>query len=137
MGVAHEWKARMAKRESQSSLRRLPPHILHRSRDLRHPLPPPEARLWRRLRDHQLGLHIRRQHVLLGRFIADFYCAKCRLCIEIDGDTHCEADQAEYDAARTAWLEEHGIHVIRFTNSEVMRNLASVLEGIQRACQTE
>jgi len=72
------------------------------------PPTPAEERVWKRVRDHQLGVHVRRQHVLLGRFIADFYCTQARLCIEIDGDTHAEAQQEEYDAARTSLLEAAG-----------------------------
>ncbi|HKY84538.1 MAG TPA: endonuclease domain-containing protein [Anaerolineales bacterium] len=103
---------------------------MQRSRDLRHPLTPPEQRLWRRLRGRQLGRHIRRQHVLLGRFIADFYCAGAKLCIEVDGDSHAEPDQAEYDTARTAWLEAHGYRVIRFTNRDVTHDLDGVRQAI-------
>jgi len=116
---------------------RIPPIILQRSRDLRHPQTPAETRLWEQVRNHRLGVHIRRQHVLLGRFIADFYCSTARLCIEIDGDTHGEPDQAAYDAARTEWLEAHGLRVIRFTNDEVQGNLRSVLVAIRRACGIE
>src|SRR3990172_506958 len=115
-------------------LGRIPPAILKRSRDLRHPLTPAETRLWHQVRDHELGVHIRREQVLLGRFIADFYCAGARLSIEIDGDTHSDPDQAEYDAARSEWLEAHEVRVIRFTNDEVLRNLPSVLVAIRRAC---
>ena len=110
---------------------RIAPAILHRSRELRHPLTLPEKRLWAILRDHGAGVHIRRQHVLLGRFIADFYCAPACLCIEIDGDSHAEPEQAAYDAARTNLLEEHGYRLIRFTNAEVMRNLEGVVGAIQ------
>jgi len=103
--------------------------------ELRHPLTPPEKELWRRLRDHQLGFHIRRQHVLLGRYIADFYCADARLCIEVDGDSHAEPDQIEYDAARTRALETEGYRVMRFTNRDVFRDLKGVLETITQACK--
>jgi very-short-patch-repair endonuclease len=82
-------------------------------------------------------MHIRRQHVLLCRFVADFYYAPARLCIEIDGDTHSDPDQAENDAARTEWLAAHEVRVIRFSNDEVMRNLPSVLIAIRRACGVE
>lgn len=92
------------------------------------------APVWARMRNHQLGFHIRRQHVVLGRFIADFYCAAARLCIEIDGDTHAEPGQAEYDLARSAWLESHGYQVIRFTNADVHRDLEAVLRALQEAC---
>jgi len=59
------------------------------------------------VRRRQLGFKIRRQHPI-DRFIADFYCAEARLVIEIDGDSHVAPDQAEYDEARTLWLEERG-----------------------------
>ena len=117
-----------------STRRRIRPSILQKSRDLRHPLTPPEKVLWSRLRDHQLGFHLRRQHTLLGRYIADFYCAQARVCIEVDGDSH--AEQAEYDRARTADLEAEGYQVIRFTNREILRDLEAVLEAIVEACRT-
>jgi adenine-specific DNA-methyltransferase len=113
---------------------RLPPALLRHARESRHEPTAAEQRVWAAVRDHQLGVHIRRQHALLGRFIADFYCAQARLCIEIDGDTHAEPGQIEYDAARTAWLSQRGCRVIRFTNADVFENLVGVLEAIRSAC---
>jgi very-short-patch-repair endonuclease len=57
------------------------PRILQRSRDFRHPLTPPEAKIWRAVRNRQLGFKIRRQHPI-GRFIADFRLGdtQCPLC---------------------------------------------------------
>lgn len=112
---------------------RIRPQLTQRSRDMRHPLTPAEAKVWARVRNQQLGYKIRRQH-LIGHFIADFYCAQAKLVIEIDGDSHTEPDQAEYDAARTVWLEERGYRVLRFQNTEVHQNLEAVLEALQRAC---
>ena len=74
----------------------------------------------------------RRQHPI-WRFIADFYCASARLIIEIDGDTHAEPGQLEYDAARTNWLETRGYRVIRFTNAQVLNELGAVLIVIATA----
>jgi very-short-patch-repair endonuclease len=108
--------------------------ILQYARDLRHPLTPAERKVWAAVRNRRLGYKIRRQHPI-SRFIADFYCAEAKLVIEIDGDTHAEPAQAEYDAARTAWLEAHGHHVIRFSNREVYENLDGVLEAIREACE--
>ena len=125
----------MSERKGKSLRLRIPPSIRQRSRDFRHPLTPVEQRLWNWVRDHRLGVHVRRQHVLLGRFIADFYCARVRVCIEIDGDTHVAADQADYDAARTSLLEAYGYRVIRFTNAEVIENLEGVVRAIQEACK--
>ena len=110
------------------------PALLERARDFRHPLTPPEAKVWNGVRNRQLGFKIRRQHAI-GRFIVDFYCAEARLAIEIDGDTHAARDQAIYDSARTSWLRERGHKVIRFEAGEVGRSLASVLEAMRAACE--
>jgi very-short-patch-repair endonuclease len=56
------------------------------------------------------------------------------LCIEVDGDSHAEPDQIEYDQARTKWLMEEGYRVIRFTNREVFNQLEAVLEAILQEC---
>lgn len=102
---------------------------------MRQPQTPAERTLWARLRDRRLsGLKFRRQHPI-GRFIVDFCCPARRLAVEIDGDSH--AEQAEYDAARTAWLVEQGYAVIRFTNQEVHRHIEAVLEAILTACQRQ
>jgi very-short-patch-repair endonuclease len=57
------------------------PAILQRARDFRHPLTPPEAKVWQAVRKRQLGFKIRRQHPI-GRFIADFRLGdtSCPLC---------------------------------------------------------
>jgi very-short-patch-repair endonuclease len=110
------------------------PAILQRSRDLRHPLTPSEARVWQAIRKRQPGFKIRRQQPI-SRFILDFYCAEARLAIEIDGDSHSESDQAAYDAARTEWLQERGYKVIRFEARQVDQDLPSVVEAIRRACE--
>ena len=120
--------------ERDDALAHSHPAIRARARELRHPLTPAEQRLWNRLRDHQLGVHIRRQHPI-WRFIADFYCGATRVVIEVDGNTHAEADQAAYDAARTAWLEARGYRVIRFRNDDVFERLPAVLEAIRVACE--
>ena len=45
---------------------------------------------------------------ILGNYIADFYCAKAKLVIELDGSQHYEDRNAEKDARRTAFLEVDG-----------------------------
>jgi very-short-patch-repair endonuclease len=110
------------------------PAILQRSREFRHPLTPPEAKVWHAVRNRQLVFKLRRQHAI-GRFIADFYCAEAKLVIEIDGDTHAVPDQTAYDSTRTARLEERGYKVIRFQAGEVGRSVEAVLEVIRSACE--
>jgi adenine-specific DNA-methyltransferase len=70
----------------------------------------------------------RHQHAI-GPFIVDFYCARAKLVVEVDGDTH--GTQEEYDEARTRWLEQRGLRVIRFTNPDVHGRLDAVLESIR------
>ena len=110
---------------------RVYPPILARARELRRPQTPAETTLWRVLRNRNLQYKFRRQHPI-ENFIVDFYCAQAKLCIEIDGFTHLEPSQAEYDAARTTYLEESGYKVIRFTNDDVRHNLDAVVGEIIR-----
>ena len=65
-------------------------------------------------------------------FIADFYCAKAKLAIELDGSQHFSNEGKAYDESRTAGLEEYGITVIRFSNAEVDRHFESVCEVIDK-----
>lgn len=110
------------------------PAILRLARDHRHPLTPAEAKIWSKVRNRGLGFKIRRQHPI-WRFIVDFYCAEANLAIEIDGDSHAESDQEEYDKARTKWLEERGYKVIRIMNEDVHRHLEDALKEIYLVCQ--
>ena len=102
------------------------------ARELRKTMTPAEAALWQRLRGKQLdGWHFRRQHAV-GPFIVDFFCAKAKLVIEVDGSIHKQ--QVEYDAERTTWLEsERGYRVIRFTNQAVLTDIEGVLNHIRDA----
>jgi very-short-patch-repair endonuclease len=111
------------------------PPLLARARELRQPQTPAESTLWRVLRNRSVIYKFRRQHPI-DRFIIDFYCAQAKLCIEIDGSTHLEPSQAEYDAARTAYLEESGYSVIRFTNEDVRYHMDAVVEGIIRKIES-
>ena len=52
------------------------------------------------------------------------------MVIEIDGHSHAESERREYDAARTQWLEQQGMRVVRFTNRDVDTNIEGVLEAI-------
>jgi len=61
------------------------PEIFKLARELRKRETPSEKTLWSHLsRNQLLGLQFRRQHPI-NRFIADFYCPKIKLIIEIDG----------------------------------------------------
>lgn len=114
---------------------RIYPPLLQRAREMRHSQTPAEATLWRGIRDRNLGYKFRRQHPI-DHFIIDFYCAEAKLCIEVDGSSHFEAGQKEYDDARTTYLEELGYKVIRFTNDDVRYNIHAVVDEIARAIES-
>jgi very-short-patch-repair endonuclease len=91
---------------------RAPSRIIGTARNLRRKLSPPEARLWARLRARLPGQPVfRRQHPI-GPYVLDFYCAKARLAIEIDGISHSMGDRPQRDESREAWLERHGAKVV-------------------------
>jgi very-short-patch-repair endonuclease len=114
---------------------RIYPPLLKRAREMRQPQTPAETTLWRALRNRNLKYKFRRQHPI-ENFIIDFYCAQAKLCIEIDGASHLEAAQMEYDAARTAYLQESGYQLIRFTNDDVRYNLDAVVDSIVKKIES-
>ena len=66
----------------------------------------------------------------IGEYIVDFYCAKARIVIELDGGGHYEIDQQNKDAVRTHTLESIGLIVLRIPNNEIDRNFIGVCECI-------
>ncbi len=63
---------------------------------------------------------------VLGKYIADFYCAKANVVIELDGSQHYEVDGRLKDERRTEYLEQYRIKVIRITNLDILRNFEGV-----------
>jgi very-short-patch-repair endonuclease len=98
--------------------------LIPRAQEMRREMTKAEARLWfGLLRD--FSPRVRRQRPF-GRFIADFYCAACKVVIEVDGGQHFTLDGLAYDAERTTFLEGLGLQVIRFSNADVLENLDGV-----------
>ena len=70
---------------------------------------------------------------VLGKYIADFYCAEAKLVIELDGSQHYEPDNAQKDDERTEFLKGYGLNVLRIPNNEINRNFRGVCEYIDAA----
>jgi very-short-patch-repair endonuclease len=85
----------------------------------------PERLLWSKLR-HVRGWY--KQKVVLG-YIADFWCPKAGLVIEVDGPHHVK--QRTYDAHRDAVLKRHGIETMRFDVMTVENSLPAVVAIIE------
>jgi len=97
---------------------------------LRHNETEAEKKLWQRLYKSQLhGFRFKRQHPI-GYNIADFYCHKAKLVIEIDGNSHNAREQKLHDKIRTDEFEAIGLNVIRFTNEEVLMHMDEVVKRI-------
>jgi very-short-patch-repair endonuclease len=101
--------------------------FIGRRRELRNNQTSEEQKLWYYLRKSQLGYKFQRQHSI-GPYIVDFYCFKKRLIVELDGAQHLDAQ--EYDQERTNYLETLGFRVVRFWNSDIKKNLHTVIEQI-------
>ena len=70
---------------------------------------------------------------VLGKYIADFYCAEAKLVIELDGSEHYTEEGRQHDEERTAFLNEYGLTVIRFTNLDIRDRFQGVCQYIDRA----
>ena len=70
---------------------------------------------------------------VLGKYIADFYCAQAGIVIELDGSQHHEDRNIMKDQERTAFLESYGLRIVRSPNNEFMRNFRGVCEYIDTA----
>jgi len=95
---------------------------------LRKNMTPWEKKLWYNfLRNYPV--RFQRQKAI-GNYIADFYCAKAMLVIELDGSQHYEDDQMLQDAKRTKELENMNLRVLRICNLDIDRNFDGVCEQI-------
>ena len=101
------------------------------AKDLHRNMTPWERKLWYAfLRSYPV--RFQRQKAL-GAYIVDFYCAKARLALELDGGGHYTPEQKERDAARSQALEQLGLRVMRFSSLEIDRNFYGVCETIDMA----
>ena len=94
------------------------------ARKLRKEMTPWERKLWYCFLK-TYSVRFQRQKAI-GEFIADFYCAKASLIVELDGSGHYDPEQKIKDKIRTNHLEKLGIRVIRFSNRDVDRNFYGV-----------
>ena len=103
-------------------------NLTKRAQNLRKTMTKEEALLWYRFLC-RYPLRFRRQYVI-GNYIADFYCHKAKLVVELDGSQHYTPEEQEYDRKRTRYLEEQGLFVLRFSNLDVLRRFHEVCEAV-------
>jgi very-short-patch-repair endonuclease len=90
----------------------------------------PEMLIWSRIRGrHENFPRYKRNHPI-GKYYADFYCAKAMLVIEIDGASHGQGDRPEQDDMRDEWMKSKGYEVIRISAVDVLREPDEVVQGM-------
>ena len=105
-------------------------HMTHLSQNLRVNATPEENTLWYQfLRRHPV--QFRRQFVFTP-YIVDFYCARAKLVLELDGSQHYSPEGMEKDAQRTAYLEQRGLKILRFSNADIQTHLREVCDQIDQ-----
>ena len=98
---------------------------------MRANMTPQEQHLWFGfLRSYPV--RFRRQSVIY-HYIADFYCDKAKLVIEVDGTQHLKPDAIEYDHIRTLTFNQIAITVMRFTNDDIDRRFDLARKMIDQA----
>ena len=104
--------------------------LLANAKNLRRNMTKEERRLWYNFLSNYSEKFVRQK--IIGNYIADFYCAKAKLVIELDGSQHYEDANMEYDEVRSKYFAEYGIDVLRISNLEVNKNFRGVCEYINR-----
>ncbi|MFA6270098.1 MAG: DUF559 domain-containing protein [Candidatus Paceibacterota bacterium] len=106
--------------------------FIERRVELRKNQTPTEEKLWFFLRGNKLnGVKFKRQHSI-GGYIPDFYCAKKKLIIELDGEIHNTTEAREYDEVRDKFFKELGYTTLRFLNREIENDIDEVLDKISK-----
>ncbi|MCB4791521.1 MAG: endonuclease domain-containing protein [Elusimicrobia bacterium] len=103
---------------------------IERSRHLRKNQTEGEMKLWSVLRNRSLeGAKFRRQFSV-GRYILDFYSPEYKLAIEADGGQHYDEINKKRDERRGKELDQIGIRVLRFSNTDILNNIDGVCKVI-------
>ena len=104
------------------------------ARSLRKKQTKEESLLWYRfLRNYPYRFH--RQYVI-GNYIADFYCHKAGIVVELDGSQHYLPENHPQELQRTQYLESQELLVLRFSNLDVMNHFSRVCESIDLAVKS-
>ena len=105
-------------------------NLKENSRKLRNNMTEQERHIWHCFLKNYPVKFVRQRPI--GAYIADFYCSKAKLVIEIDGSQHYTDDGIEHDENRTYIINQFGVKVIRFSNDDINRNFESVCLEIDK-----
>jgi very-short-patch-repair endonuclease len=115
-----------------TNYRELPynPALKQRAREMRNNSTKGEIKFWcELLRKKQTGYKFYR-HKIINHFIVDFYCAKLKIVIEIDGTSH--EGKEEYDKRRESVFESLELKMIRYNDLQVLNNFHLVEQDFKK-----
>ena len=106
-------------------------HLKVFAKELRNNSTKSEIKLWKYLKGKQMmGYDFHRQRPI-DEYIADFFCHKLKLVIELDGFTHRFEEVTQRDVKKENKLSEFGITVLRFGDDQVINDIYNVLKVIE------
>lgn len=104
------------------------PILNDRAKQMRKNMTFCERKMWIFLK--KLNYRVLRQKII-DNYIVDFYCAKLKLIIEIDGEVHNLDNNIGYDNLRDNILRNYGLRIIRIKNMDILNNFNNVCEFIK------
>jgi very-short-patch-repair endonuclease len=107
--------------------------LVSRARHMLHAPTPSEEALWQALRGGALGVAFKRQVLLGGRYIVDFFAPSVGLVVEVDGGVHRTSRAA--DRRRDEKLQRLGYRVVRVQAALVMGSLETALAVVRAALE--
>jgi very-short-patch-repair endonuclease len=100
------------------------------ARGLRKNMTDAERRIWSKIRRKQLKEFQFYRQKNIGDYIVDFYCPAAKLIVEVDGGQHYSEENIVKDEVRDRFLNDLGFRVLRFSNSDVFKNIEGVVTEI-------
>src|SRR3546814_17128566 len=109
---------------------------VYAARKLRRELSLPEILIWQRVKSAQTGLKFRKQHPI-GPYVADFYCSRAHLVVEVDGEAHERGDRHGRDERRDTFMIENGYRVLRVAAADILQDADEIGRAScrERVCQ--
>ena len=115
-----------------TNLRELPynPTLKDRTKEMRNNSTKSEIKFWcELLRKRETGYQFYRQKII-HHYIVDFYCAKLKLVVEIDGESH--DGKEDYDKKRDNILNSYGLKVLHYSDITVLHNFQLVEKDFKK-----
>ncbi|MFH1608843.1 MAG: DUF559 domain-containing protein [Patescibacteria group bacterium] len=105
-------------------------NLVSRARELRKSETDTEKKFWLKiLKNKKLSKYKFTRQKPIGNFIVDFYCAKLKLVIEIDGEVHRFQKSRDYERDNLL-KQKFGLKIIRYKNKDVLNDINKILSDL-------